>query len=296
MTRALFSRPLDASPRLVHHLRHHLTRPSIRFPFSTGQPHHYQPESKAHAFSRTSPLGSDLESCSIVTETAQKYKIRLWTDLRGLKGVRIPGNNPCKLNTTASRSHCFDLKSIKYIDKIEHPFTKSALQFYIDKTDIPLWYNGWAASGVSGTTPLPSRKAAKRVTNALREALACYGYDRDGRRVTTDGLGDPKIKDLYGTLSVGCMNAKGVLNTSFVDIVEMAKVIIGRAERELGRDDRGRHVHGSSYRPKPGYDSSYKLKPSGHKSKPNGKPAGLWKQSQPFDNSSSSRTRKFGAN
>ncbi|KAI0597201.1 hypothetical protein F4775DRAFT_261532 [Biscogniauxia sp. FL1348] len=290
MTRALFSRSLEP-PRLAHHIRRQITPQSLGLQFSTSQRHGQKPDYKA----RPAWAGPEVEACSKVWETCKKHKIKMWTDLRGLKGVKLPGNI-CKLNVATSRSHCFDIKSMKYLDKFEHPFTQSVLDLYIAQTDKPLWYNAWAASGASGASPFPCSKAAKRMTHALRDALAACGYDRDGRRVvtdsTTDRAGDVNIKELYGTLKVGCMDAKAVLRTKFVDLLEMGKVIIRCVEKELGRDHMGNHIQG---RPPRTPSRAPSRAPSqagyGYKPKSNPKPAGPWKQTQNSSNNNNSNNK-----
>ncbi|KAI1634488.1 hypothetical protein F4809DRAFT_618305 [Biscogniauxia mediterranea] len=280
MTRALFSRPLEP-PRLAQHIQRQIIRQNPGLQFSTSQRHGQKSEFKT----RPQWGGPEVaEPCTKVWEACKKYRIKMWSDLRGLKGVKLPGNI-CKLNVSTSRSHCFDIKSMKYLDKFEHPFTQSVLDLYIAQSGKPLWYNAWAASGASGASPFPCSKAAKRMTHALRDALAAYGYDRDGRRIvtggtadgTSEGPGNVNIKELYGTLKVGCMDAKAVLRTKFVDLVEMAKVIIRCAENELGRDYKGYHIQGRPPRatPQAGY---------GYKSKPYSRPAGSWHQTQNSSN------------
>ncbi|KAI0838248.1 hypothetical protein F5Y06DRAFT_287351 [Hypoxylon sp. FL0890] len=157
--------------------------------------------------------------------------------LRGLKGFKLK-ENPCKLGITASQSHCFDVPSLKYLDKNEHPFAKSILQMYLEKKKEPLWYT---VNSHQVASPFPCKEGARRVKHAFRDALAAYGYDREGRRITMDG--SSVIMDLYGTLRINVGDPKAACNTKFADLLEQAKKLVSRLELALARNEYGRHIN-----------------------------------------------------
>lgn len=125
---------------------------------------------------------------------------------------------------------------MRYFDKIEHPFARSLLDTYIEKNKEPLWI----FSVTHGAGPFPTKKAAKRISHALRDALGAAGYDRFGRRVLADG--NPRaMADLYGTIRITAAEPQAICNGQFADLVEQAKRIVSHAEMSLGRDKDGRH-------------------------------------------------------
>ncbi|KAI1079563.1 hypothetical protein F5B20DRAFT_542725 [Whalleya microplaca] len=190
-------------------------------------------------------LGYDVELDESTISLCKTHDLAFPSALYGLKAKLE--NNPCKLVVLFSPHHCLSRMIFKYLDKNEHPFRKSILDIYIEKTTIPFWYSAWTY----GAGAVPCRKAKKKVEFALRDALAAAGYDRYGRRMPT---AEPhRIKELYGTLSISIREPLAACNTKFVDVVEQAKAIIAQAEFELARDEHGKWV-------KPGCRHPYHVK------------------------------------
>ncbi|KAJ2987870.1 hypothetical protein NUW58_g4277 [Xylaria curta] len=144
--------------------------------------------------------------------------------------------NPYKLSVFVSQKHCVEVKSMKYFDKLEHPFAKSLQDIYIEKTKTPLWLAFFTVGGGS----FPSQVSRRKIAHAVRDALAAAGYDRFGRRVPVDGEPSP-IVDLYGTLQVTSHDPLAVCNAKFVDLVEQAKHIVLQIEIMLQRGKDGLH-------------------------------------------------------
>jgi hypothetical protein len=160
-----------------------------------------------------------------------------------MKGFRL-AKNRYKLSVSVSQRHCFEQKSMKYFDTLEHPFAKSLLDIYVEKTKEPLWISCYAY----GASPFPNKKASKRVAHALRDALAAAGYDRCGRRVLVNGESSV-IADLYGTLRVIVSDPQAACNAKFVDVLENARSIISSVEKRLRRDNNGQHIEQQQYPP-----------------------------------------------
>ncbi|KAI1504890.1 hypothetical protein F5X99DRAFT_405527 [Biscogniauxia marginata] len=246
MTRTLFGRPLDPS-RLAHHVRFQINRRNMGSQSSPRALRTIPSRKTEYTPSRSYFAKPDVYIPPKIAEVCRNHNLSLWTETRGLK-VRFE-TNKYKLNVFFSRRHCIDMKSQKYLDAVEHPFTQSILDIYIAQNGTPLWYNAWSASTMSGASPLPTRKAAKRMQYALRKALEEYGYDREGRKIVTD---EPShVMDLYGTLRVGCGDAKAICNAKAADLLEHAKKIIAAAEMELRRDHTGQHIPSPRSRTKP---------------------------------------------
>ncbi|KAI8632951.1 hypothetical protein F5Y19DRAFT_334726 [Xylariaceae sp. FL1651] len=176
----------------------------------------------------------EVEPGQHVVAACKQHGIFFPSENKFVKGLKL-GGNPFKLSVRASQRHCLEVKSMKYFDKVEHPFTKSLLDIYIEKTNQPLWLSCFAY----GASPFPNKTASRKLRHALRDALAAAGYDRFGRKVLTDGESSA-IADLYGTLSVVSSDSKAVCNAKFVDLLEAAKSILSSAEIQLRRDKNGR--------------------------------------------------------
>jgi hypothetical protein len=149
----------------------------------------------------------------------------------------LKGNNPFKLAISLSQSHCFDMKSMRYFDKVEHPFAKSLLDIYIEQTKEPLWLQ----CAAYGASPVPVKTATRRMRHAMRDALAVAGYDRFGRRVPVDGESSV-VADLYGTLRVISSDPLAICNNKFADLLKSAKQIVSFAEVQIRRNKNGRHI------------------------------------------------------
>ncbi|KAI0535982.1 hypothetical protein GGR58DRAFT_416842 [Xylaria digitata] len=181
---------------------------------------------------------AEIEPGKHVISICKQHGIFFPQQLRPLRGV-FSRKNPYNIGVSHSQRHCVLHQSMKYFDKVTHPFATSLLDIYIEKKKEPLWLSGFA----HGAAPFPNRTASRRIAHALRDALAAAGYDRFGRRVPVDG--EPSvIADLYGTLRVISNNPLAVCNAPFADLVECAKQIIHHAEIRLRRDQNGHHLDG----------------------------------------------------
>ncbi|KAI0968769.1 hypothetical protein F4678DRAFT_441357 [Xylaria arbuscula] len=180
---------------------------------------------------------AEIEPGQHIIAACREHNFAFPNQLSYWKGLFKP--NPYHLSVNASRQHCFLHQSMKYFDKVEHPFAKSMLDIYIEKKREPLWLSGFSY----GAAAFPNRVASRKITHALRDALMAAGYDRFGRRVPIDGESSA-IVDLYGTLRVTSADPQGVCNAKFKDLLECAKKIISFAETKLGRDRGGRHIGG----------------------------------------------------
>ncbi|OTA56901.1 hypothetical protein K449DRAFT_156651 [Hypoxylon sp. EC38] len=183
-----------------------------------------------------------------VHSVCREHYIFFPNSLRPLKEVKLKVN-PCSLTIVASQRHCIDMNSMKYLDKFEHPFAKSVLKMYVEKKKEPLWYT---VSSHTVALPFPCKEGARRVRHAFRDALAAYGYDREGRRVATDN--SSTIADLYGTVRISTANPKAACNIKFADLLSQAKQIVSGVELALARDKNGRYINATS-RPQSGSGS-----------------------------------------
>ncbi|KAI1339307.1 hypothetical protein F5Y15DRAFT_383918 [Xylariaceae sp. FL0016] len=173
----------------------------------------------------------------------------------GLKSIRVftgPGrSNKFKLQVAYSKVHCFSQKSFKYLDRHEHPFTKTLLDIYEERTKKPLWYSCSTGPVVmSGACHYVTSRADKRIEHALRDALLEAGYDRDGRAVAKDEKDSGLNTDLYGTLTVSTREAKAVCKAKFVDLLEVARWIILETQTEQMQRAKGDKRGGGRYGPK----------------------------------------------
>ncbi|KAI1424567.1 hypothetical protein F5Y12DRAFT_751502 [Xylaria sp. FL1777] len=180
----------------------------------------------------------EVEPSQHVLSVCKQHRISFPSALRPLGGIFKLVGNPFNLNVSLSQQHCFLHQSIRFFDKIEHPFSRSLLDIYIEKKKEPLWVSGFAY----GASAFPNKTASAIITHALRDALAAAGYDRFGRRVSADDDESSVIADLYGTLRVVSNNPQAVCNAKFADVLESAKAIIFNAEVKLRRDKNGCHL------------------------------------------------------
>ncbi|KAI8957136.1 hypothetical protein F5Y11DRAFT_340753 [Daldinia sp. FL1419] len=165
----------------------------------------------------------------------KKYQVSFPNVLRRIQGLKLMPN-PFGLNIMVSDKHCFNKTSLKYLDKYEQPFTKSILEMYMAQKKNPLWYHTYSAPV---TSPLPCRVATRRIRHAFRDALANYGYDRDGKKVSMDGS---VIADLHGTVRIVCGDPKAVCNLKFAELVKVTNKIVSGIEPVLARDKYGKPV------------------------------------------------------
>ncbi|KAI1466600.1 uncharacterized protein F4812DRAFT_434834 [Daldinia caldariorum] len=166
-----------------------------------------------------------------VLDFCRKYQISFPSVLRRASGVQLTPN-PLGIGVMISEKHCFNKHSLKYLDKYEQPFTKTIFDIYIAQKKQPLWYSVFS---VPVTTPLPCKEGARRLRHAFRDALAARGYDRDGRKMDTDG----PIVDMHGTVSLICGNPKAACNLKFPELVKHTNKIVAGIENMLARDKYG---------------------------------------------------------
>jgi hypothetical protein len=173
-----------------------------------------------------------------VRYVCRKYDMGFPWNMKPLKGVKL-ANNPYKLRTFVSHQHCLSAQSQKYFDSVEHPWAKSLLDIYVEKTKTPLWLN--IESFGSGARPVPCHKSNKIVREAIEEALTASGYDRYGHKQVVDGEFSP-VADLYGTLRVAVGDPIAVCNASNADILKAAETVVHHAAMALRRDKNGQHI------------------------------------------------------
>ncbi|KAI1399887.1 hypothetical protein F4819DRAFT_463521 [Hypoxylon fuscum] len=244
MRSLFFGRPLGA-PRFTHHgptLRRYLStkyraEQQPRFGVDRGAKH-TQPSAWGGFVQSPTPKVEDVRPGEHVHSVCRKYDIAFPQALSPLKGLKLKGN-PFKLAVKTSNRHCVDYSSLKYLDKFEHPFTKSVLNMYIDKKKQSLWYSVHAYPMASA---FPCRVATKRLKHAFRDALAAAGYDLEGKRIKIEDESSV-IADLYGTVSIGCADPKAVCNIKFADLFEQAKMVLSQIEFLLARNENGKHIN-----------------------------------------------------
>ncbi|KAI0195807.1 hypothetical protein EV127DRAFT_419775 [Xylaria flabelliformis] len=179
---------------------------------------------------------ADIQPGQHVISVCNEHNIDFPQKLRSLRVFRQK-ENPFKLAVFVCQRHCFAQNSMRYFDKLEHPFAKSLLDVYIEKKKEPLWITSYA----HGAGVFPNKTAQRKIAHALRDALTAAGYDRFGRRVLADGEFSA-IVDLYGSLRVISAHPTALCNAKFVDILECAKKIIASVEIELRRGANIRHT------------------------------------------------------
>ncbi|KAI1097227.1 hypothetical protein F4804DRAFT_328205 [Jackrogersella minutella] len=190
----------------------------------------------------TSGTEEEIEPGQHVIKICKEH--RIWLPGYGvLKPLRMKdlrlSDNMCRLGILISERHCIDPTSMKYLDRFEHPFAKSILDRYIAKNHEPLWYK---VLSFPVAAPFPCRIADRRIRHAFRDALAAYGYDREGRKIKTDDDDHSIIADMFGTIKISCKDPKAACNAKFPDLLAQAKKIVAGIERMLARDKRGRHI------------------------------------------------------
>ncbi|KAI5867799.1 hypothetical protein GGS23DRAFT_196592 [Durotheca rogersii] len=239
MTNCLFRRP----PGLIRLSRHALalrqrcmsTVPTMQAsaPFRTRKNPYEKPQIPKSNPKKYFPASEeDVQPGDHVLAVSRKYNIGFPTALHWIKDWK-PKSNPCQLNVMISERHCFSVTSMRYLDKFEHPFAKSVLGFYIAKTDIPLWHNAYSHPVAKACV---CQVAARKIQRAFRDSLAAHGYDKDGRKTTTDDAG---VRQLYGTARISCGNPKAACNIQFADLLDQINPLVDALEVALGRDKYG---------------------------------------------------------
>ncbi|KAI1457272.1 hypothetical protein F4805DRAFT_428807 [Annulohypoxylon moriforme] len=226
MTDLLLRRPLGL-PRLAPYLL------TLRRCATNGSPYRGD-------LNRDGILSGSLGSGEHVRSVVKQYQIFLPTQnvyryipLTQLKVM----DNPCKLSIMMAQCHVFDDSSTKYLDSYEHPFAKSVLDIYIKKKENPLWHKVFSHPVAK---PFPCRVAVKRIRHAFLDALAHYGYDRDGRKTTKDE--SSVITALKGSVKISCGDPKAACNTKFADLFEQIKLVVAGLEPFLAVDKNGEYV------------------------------------------------------
>ncbi|KAI0169769.1 hypothetical protein GGR52DRAFT_481764 [Hypoxylon sp. FL1284] len=242
---------LDRSARPVYralaHRRYVSTRDgamySPRSDFQYPPPHQNEPPedseednsyTRASSVTTDSPETPEVHPGKHVITACRLHNFAFPNKMARIKGMKIRNNN-LKLGAAVSERHCMEKNTMKFLDKVEHPFAKSILNMYISRKDKPLWYTTHAHPVASS---FPCHKAESRILNAFREALAAHGYDRDGRKVNTEDV----IVDLYGTVHLTCGDPRTACNIKFRDVVSKTMDLVSHLELALGRDKHGQHI------------------------------------------------------
>ncbi|KAI0522261.1 hypothetical protein F5B22DRAFT_593581 [Xylaria bambusicola] len=170
-----------------------------------------------------------------VIAICNQYDISFPTELRPL-GTRLT-SNPYKITVVASPKHCFFHQSMKYFDRLEHPFAKSLLDIYIQKKKEPLWMSAFAHGG----SPFANGTAKRKLMHAVRDALLAAGYDRFGQSVPVDGESSA-VNGLYGSLRLMSPCPQAICTAKFADLLDCAKQIIFAAEIKLRGNKSNPHL------------------------------------------------------
>lgn len=189
--------------------------------------------------------GQDIKPGEHVRSVCRKHDISFPNDARKLKGFKLK-RNPCKWSVAVSEKHCIQRNSMKYLDKYEHPFAKSVLNMYVSRKQEPLWLS---VSSLPVASPFPCSTARKKLKHAFYDALAAHGYDREGRRIATEG-NSSIIADLCGTVQLTCGDPKVACRMKFADLLESAMAIVSAVELALGRDKDGIRINPMQQSPK----------------------------------------------
>ncbi|KAK5633955.1 hypothetical protein RRF57_009669 [Xylaria bambusicola] len=171
-----------------------------------------------------------------VIAICNQYDISFPHEMRNLGGLRLTPN-PYNIGAVASPKHCFFHQSMKYFDRLEHPFAKTLLDIYVQKKKEPLWISALAHGG----SPFANSTAKRKLKHALRDALAAAGYDRIGQRVLADGESSA-VDGLYGSLRIMTSNPQAICTAKFVDLLDCAKQVIFAAEIQLRRNKSTLHL------------------------------------------------------
>ncbi|KAI1801725.1 hypothetical protein F4811DRAFT_532918 [Daldinia bambusicola] len=191
-----------------------------------------RPQARNYSSGLNIPTGDGvIQPGTHVLDFCRKYQISFPSILRRASGVQLTPN-PLGIGIMISEKHCFNKHSLRYLDKYEQPFTKTIFDIYIAQKKQPLWYSVFS---VPITTPLPCKEGARRLRHAFRDALAARGYDRDGRKVDTNG----PIADMHGTVSLICGDPKAACNLKFPELLKYTNKIVAGIEHLLARDKYG---------------------------------------------------------
>ncbi|KAI1407767.1 hypothetical protein F5Y13DRAFT_122309 [Hypoxylon sp. FL1857] len=293
MTSLIFGRPLGA-PRFACHL--HTFQRCIDTERRSRNKPEPRPEPRPKPARYNGPGEFDehnIQPGEHVHSVCRKHDISFPTVLRALKGVKLK-SNPCKLAVVVSERHCFENSSMKYLDIHEHPFAKSVLKMYIERTKKPLWYS---FRSFPVALPFPCKEAARRIRHAFCDALTAFGYDREGRRITTDP--SSIIADLYGTVRISCADPKAACNIKFAELSEQIMRIMSGIELALARDKSGRHISAPEKPPQQtnnrSQQTSNRSQQTSNRSQSQSRPASYSSQSRPASYSPQSRPASYSS-
>ncbi|KAI1824350.1 hypothetical protein F4861DRAFT_267158 [Xylaria intraflava] len=169
-----------------------------------------------------------------VISVCKKHNIFFSQHLKPLRGLKQK-QPPFDVLVNVSQNHCVQRRSMRYFDKLEHPFATSLLDVYIEKKKEPLWMY----CSATGESAYPNKIASKKIAHAMRDALADAGYDRFGRRVLVGGE-TSAVAELYGSIDLMSLNPLAVCNAPFTDVLRFAKKILSSIQPTLQRDRHGR--------------------------------------------------------
>ncbi|XXH05886.1 hypothetical protein Hte_012327 [Hypoxylon texense] len=191
--------------------------------------------------------GQGVQPGEHVRSVCREHDLSFPNVLRRLQGFKLK-ENPYKLVVVVSEKHCIQRNSMKYLDKFEHPFAKSILNMYVSQKRKPLWV---AVSCLPEAKPVVCTTARRKFRHAFHDALAAHGYDREGRRIATEGGSSSVIADLCGTVQLTCGDPKVTCQAKFADLLESTMVIVSSLELALGRDKNGIRINPAQQLPKP---------------------------------------------
>ncbi|KAI1876091.1 uncharacterized protein JN550_001587 [Neoarthrinium moseri] len=167
--------------------------------------------------------------------------------VKRLHGVDLKPN-PCNVAAFASAQHCVDLRAVKYLDDVVHPFAQSVVdRFAAAHQTAPLW---WSVNAFGDGTPFVINTAERLLSRAVRLALEAAGYDRDGRAL--DGRGPAAQPDIYGTLRVTCAHPVILCQKKFeAEIAPIGVAVVQAAIANLQAQQRAapRHAQGATKMP-----------------------------------------------
>ncbi|KAI0125226.1 hypothetical protein BJ170DRAFT_495391 [Xylariales sp. AK1849] len=178
----------------------------------------------------------DVEPGELVRAVSRKHHFGTPKEVRRLKLNGMPHSGD--ISAFFAVRHCFAIQSMKYLDKVLHPYAQSVLDRYIADKGKPLW---WSVAAFPQASPFVTSTAQRLLRRGIRMALETAGYDSDGRRLVTHSQ-DTAIRDIYGTLRVTCREPKDLCKAPFSEILEASKAIVTAAELALRRDKTGKHA------------------------------------------------------
>ncbi|KAI0147497.1 hypothetical protein GGR57DRAFT_476665 [Xylariaceae sp. FL1272] len=194
-TRHLVLRKINVKPlaQLTRSPRLGLTKPQPTRPgFHLQIPLAAATESNAY---ETGPLSKDIPPH--LRDVCEEHGFAMPSTMTAVRHTQTLRGKPWKVWLSVSHRHCFDPRHKKYFEELEHPWTKSQIDMYVDKSKEPLWLWGF----FFGAGACAVRKSEKAMKQAFRWAMAQKGYDRYGTQTDRRGV---VTGTLYGTLQISC--------------------------------------------------------------------------------------------